>query len=192
RPSAAIAALAAGRLARFDAGRAADEWFVNSMGAGFDADAAIRANRLRRLKGSAAYAVAVAQALAHIRMLRIAAVWDGGRFEGEALVIELGNNSSTGGGFRLVPDARCDDGVLDLCLMTCRGIAGALARLPFVVLARHRGLRDVTLARTTFLDLRAEGEELVVHLDGEIRRFRPAALRVEVAPARLLVIRAAR
>jgi diacylglycerol kinase (ATP) len=181
RPAHAIAALAAGRVARFDAGSVAGEWFVNSMGAGFDAQTAERANRLRRLRGFAAYAVAVVQSLAHIRMLPVVAEWDGGAFGGEALLIELGNNSSTGGGFRLVPDARCDDGRLDLCLMSCKGLRGALARLPAVLLARHRGYPDVTLARTTFLDLRTGDDELVVHLDGEIRRYRPAALRVTIA-----------
>jgi YegS/Rv2252/BmrU family lipid kinase len=192
RPGAAIAALAAGRVARFDAGRAGNEWFVNSMGIGFDADTARRANRLRRLKGFAAYLVAVAQTLADIRMLRITAAWDGGRHDGEALLIELGNNGSTGGGFRLVPDARCDDGQLDLCLITSRGLRGALAKLPFVLVARHAGLRDVTLARTTFLDLQAHADELVVHLDGEIRAYRPAVLRVDVVPACLPVIVASR
>jgi YegS/Rv2252/BmrU family lipid kinase len=192
RPAAAIAALAAGREARLDAGRVGDEWFVNSMGIGFDADTARRANRLRRLKGFAAYLVAVAQTLADIRMLRISAAWDGGGHEGEALLIELGNNGSTGGGFRLVPDARCDDGQLDLCLITSRGLRGALAKLPFVLVARHAGRRGVTLARTTFLDVRAEAEELVAHLDGEIRAYRPAALRVDIVPGCFPVILAGR
>lgn len=97
QPAAAVAALAAGRVARFDAGRVGEEWFVNSMGIGFDADTARRANRLRRLKGFATYLVAVAQTLADIHMLRITAAWDGGHHQGEALLIELGNNDSTGG-----------------------------------------------------------------------------------------------
>jgi diacylglycerol kinase (ATP) len=125
-------------------------------------------------------------------MLRIAAEWDGGGHDGEALLVELGNNSSTGGGFRLVPEARCDDGQLDLCLMTCKGLRGALAKLPFVLVARHAGRRDVILTRTTFLGVRAEAEELVVHLDGEIRAYRPAVLRVTVAPGCLPVILAGR
>jgi YegS/Rv2252/BmrU family lipid kinase len=188
RPADAIEAIAAGRVTRFDAGLAGPEWFVNSMGMGFDADAARRANRLRRLKGFAAYAVAVAQTLADIQPLRIVAEWEGGRHAGAVLLIELGNNSSTGGGFRMVPAARCDDGRLDLCLVRGVGLGAALAKLPFVLLARHAGLRDVTLAQTTFLDVRAEAEELVVHLDGEVRAMRPAVLRVTVAPGCLPVI----
>jgi hypothetical protein len=50
----------------------------------------------------------------------------------------------------------------------------------------------VTLARTTFLDVRAEAEELVAHLDGEIRAYRPAALRVDIVPGCFPVILAGR
>ena len=58
-----------------------------------------------------------------------------------------------------------------------------------MLLAQHARLGDVTLARTRFLDVQApDAAELVVHLEGEVRTFRPAELRIEIVPARLPVL----
>lgn len=188
-PVRAIATLARSQPARWDVGRAGNEYFINSLGIGFDADVAVRVNAQSRLRGFPAYAAAVAQTLARMRPLRVVARWEGGSFSGACLLIELGNCNSTGGGFRLVPSARPDDGKLDLCLVRGIGLRAALARLPFVLLAQHEGLRDVTIARTAFLHVQApDAAELVVHLEGEVRSCRPAELRVEIDPARLPVL----
>ena len=83
-PARAIATLARAEPARWDVGRAGSEYFVNSLGIGFDADVAVRVNTQRRLRGFAAYAVAVAHTLSRIRPLRVIARWEGGTFAGHA------------------------------------------------------------------------------------------------------------
>ena len=42
--------------------------------------------------------------------------WSGGSWEGDMLLASIGNGPRVGGAFMMTPDARNDDGMLDMCL----------------------------------------------------------------------------
>ena len=70
-PRAAIAALAAGAVKRFDVGQAWGEYFVNSLGVGLDADVARRVNLYKHWPGAIGYVVAALQGILHRRTIRL-------------------------------------------------------------------------------------------------------------------------
>jgi YegS/Rv2252/BmrU family lipid kinase len=152
----ALAVALTGADRYLDVGVANGRPFLVMAGIGFDARALDSSQRLKKNLGWGAY---YAAALGHLRdkpmgvQLRAdsrAPV----RLRASALII--GNVGSLPGGVALLPDARPDDGLLDLVAVTAQGLAGWFA-VGTGLLLRHG---TAQLARMTF-------RELHVHLDGE-------------------------
>jgi len=187
----AVHRLAGARLVRLDAGRALDEYFINSLGIGFDAEVARRVAGYHRLRGAPAY---LAAALATFRSFdppTLEVESAGVSFREPTLLLEVGIGSVVGGGFRLTPEAKPDDGLFDVCAIRRLGFFGFLGKLPLAMLGRHGGLKEVRMFRTTRLVIRGEtGRPLVCQLDGEVRSSTGPVI-VEMIPAALPVLLAA-
>ncbi len=189
QPDRAVRRLARGAIRRLDVGQAWDEYFVNSIGIGFDAEVARLVNQSRRGRGLALYLWAVAQVIRRYRPFEAHVVADDRSFTDRMLLLEVGNGPVVGGGFRLTPSAVPDDGILDVCAIGHQSVAGILSKLPLAVLGRHGGLRAVRSFRTTRLAVQGGDGVLLAQLDGEVRacsdrveiRIVPAALPVIVA-----------
>ena len=96
----------------------------------------------------------------------------------------IGNVGELQGGVTLLPGAEPDDGVLDLLVLTARGLAG-WAALAADVLLRRRRTRHV--ARIAFRELHVVLDRPQLwELDGEVMG-RTRQLRVAVRPGALLV-----
>ena len=129
-------------------------------------------------------------ALARYRPRRIRVAWDGGSREQEVMLVAVGNGVCQGGGFHLFPDARPDDGRLDLCIIDRLGaleIPGVVAR---VLRGTHAGCPKVVTERTEWVEIQAaDGGPFLFQMDGEPRRADPPApLRVGLRTAALPVI----
>jgi YegS/Rv2252/BmrU family lipid kinase len=186
--SQAVASLARAQPTRLDVGVAWGEFFINSIGIGFDAEVARRVSEYRRLRGTPAYLAAALKTF-HAFVPPVLAV-DAGTvaFEDSILLLEVGIGAIVGGGFRLTPDARPDDGLFDVCSIRRQGALGFLFKLPLAMLGRHAGLQGVRMFRTDKLTVRSiDGAPLVTQLDGELRTH-PGPLAITLQPAGLPVL----
>lgn len=152
--------------------------FISSLAAGFDAAVAIRALRApRALPGTLRYLWAT---LAELRALRghvLQVACDGvAVHDGEALFASTLNTRSYGSGMPAVPQARIDDGRLDLLLAGRFGRLGTLAMLPLLLSGwhlRHPRVRSLAFQRMqvradTALPLAADGEALAPAREFEV------------------------
>lgn len=183
----AVDRLAQAQERRFDVGRVGETFFVNAFGIGFDAAVAARVRPSRRVPGLLLYLLAVLRTLPGYRPIALTLRTDERSFTGPVFLLEAGNGVSTGGGFYLTPDARPDDGLLDLCRVQPLPLPGLLLRLPFAMFGRHTRFRHVTMERTTRLEIDTM-EPLLAHLDGELHRYEPGTVTVEVVAGVLPVL----
>lgn len=167
-----------------------DPWhFVNGVGLGFDAQVALEASRVRRVRGLAIYAVAVLRTLRRLGAPHIRVVVDGEEVADRELILAtIANGACHGGSFWLTPDASVDDGLLDVLVADRRGLAAVLALIPRVLRGRHLGARGVELRRGTRVSVRSD-TPLPIHADGEIIASGVSELDVELLPGRLRVLR---
>lgn len=170
-----------------DTGTVNGETFAVMAGTGFDAEMMADApSGLKERIGTTAYVLA---ALRHLRddLLPTTVHVDGRPwFEGRSAMVLVGNFGTISGGVDVFPDARPDDGRLDVMVVSAANLrdwAGVAWRL-----LRRRGLGAVAAERTS-------GREIVVttgaprrwELDGEERA--PAdRLEFGIVPASLRVI----
>jgi len=105
-----------------DVGRFGKERFAVMAGAGFDAAMIRNADDLKERLGRAAYLWSGSRNLRAEGFGAAIEVDGSDWYEGRATCILLGNLGDVFGGVRLFPDARPDDGVLELGLVTAEGL----------------------------------------------------------------------
>ncbi len=125
-----------------------------------------------------AYPVGLLRALWSYRAPRLRVTHDGHAEENRFLFVSASNSECAGGGMKLAPGARMDDGRLDLNLIEALGRLAALRQLRRVCQGRHTDHPKVRYFRAT--ELTVEGDTaLEVAADGELIGHTPARLTVQ-------------
>lgn len=154
--------------------------YIGVGGAGLDAEAArLAANRFRLLPGVVRYLAGALLALAGFQPFALDAAFDGRRYRGQAVLVAVANAPAYGGGIRIAPEARMDDGWLDAVVLEQLGWFRALAAVPALL---HSGdLRGLRLHRFRARRVRLSSERPVMfHGDGELLGKVP--VEIEVLP----------
>lgn len=120
-------------------------YFINGFSAGFDAEAAGRVRSyLRHFHGHAAYYLAVLRTLATYRSRNVRLTVDGRvMLDQPMLFVSCCNGTTYGGGFKVAPSAKLDDGLLTVCAVDKVGRWYALRNLPKFALGTHLTLPEV-------------------------------------------------
>jgi YegS/Rv2252/BmrU family lipid kinase len=155
--------------------------FVQLAGVGFDAQAVRAANwELKKKLGPLSYLWAGAQVLWEPR--RVVEVMPGGR----GSIVLIGNGRLYGGKLALFPEARLDDGKLDVCVFE-RWSGLAVTRYVLGVMqGNHTRLPDVKYFQTEQFECRCDSTPVPYELDGEDAGEAP--VRFSVLPRALRVI----
>jgi diacylglycerol kinase (ATP) len=192
--TAAYDTIAKPTIRQFDAGyvqwHGGGEFFVNGMGTGIDVEVVRQILRLPRLPGPLKYLAGLFRALAVYRPVTLRATLPDEVIEQSVMMFAVGNGICQGGGFYLTPQAKPDDGQLEMCVV--RQIP--LWRVPFVLPRVLRGTHGthpvVTMRGFQHVRFEAVGPEpLFFQLDGELREpARASWLEIEVRPGILPVV----
>lgn len=197
-PETALEALRSGRVRRVDAARlrvagaeadeASPRWFVNAMVGGLAGRVARRAHRGRKRRwGALAYRIAALPELLRARAVPTELVLEGvegtERLELSAHAVAVSNGPFAGGGVRVAPAARVDDGWLEVVVVPALGAP----ELSLAVLRTLAGLGD----GGRFLRRRARRVRLAIEgrawLDADGEDVPGCEATVEVVPGALRV-----
>ena len=159
---------------------------INAIGTGIDVDILRRFNRMKLLKGSAAYLVSLVTTVFAYRAKRFFEVTDAGNIPHRALIACAGNGQRIGGGIAICPEAIIDDGKMDVVIID--DIARPAITAAFIKLMKRQIL---TLPSTSFKrlsELKVKSDEpMPIQIDGEIYENLPFDVRV--VPGKLRVYR---
>ena len=141
--------------------------YAGVAGLGFDSEVAAYANRSARfLRGSAVYLYAILRVLPRFTPHRVTLRIDGNLRTEEVMFAVVGNSSRYGGGIRIVPEAKIDDGVLDYCLVHRTSRVQLLKTLPRAYTGSH--VRSAFVETGRGHDFSFESERpMEVYADGE-------------------------
>jgi diacylglycerol kinase family enzyme len=183
-----------GRDQQIDLGSADGAVFAAMAGIGLDAAVVAAAHGLaKRLTGWPAYAVAATGQLLR-RPVTFTIRIDGGEsFSRRARGVTVGNSGWLPGGFAVMPDARLDDGRLDVVVLAPTGPVGWADVGYRVALGSRRDDAQLERFRASSVEIRATEPEVGLprQVDGELIgsattltvRVLPGALLVKVPPA---------
>lgn len=169
-----------------DVVRAGERCFIHMAGAGIDSRMFALANpAAKRRFGWLAYVPAAARAIFH-QPARFTLVIDGDRQDIEAPLVLIANGGSIiTPRFRLMPDLRTDDGMLDVLIFSTT-TAGSVAKILGSMLTRRLHLSPYVIHRTGQTVVLQSEPPLPVQLDGDVAARTPVTF--EVLPAALRVI----
>ena len=189
-PVAALAAQLDGTPERIDLGTINGKPFLNVSGSGFDVEVLRKTEELKSVyPGETAYRKAVLAVVSRYRAMEAELSIDGGPFERRRVTIaEFANGQYIGGGMRVAPDARENDGLLDVVTVVpvWHGLIPLL--LPLFILGVHVRLPLARSVRAREAVLRCKG--MTVNIDGRLEQMDEA--RYAVLPGALRVMRPAK
>lgn len=168
--------------------------FVNMATGGFGSEVTAETPpELKRAVGSLSYLLTGFRRFNEFSARRGSARGPGFEWEGEFLVLAVGNGRQAGGGIALCPEALIDDGMLDIVILPATPESARLDTLLALLKAGMAGLEaEVVRRRLPWLEVSTPGS-LHVNLDGEPAdgdsfRFEiePAALRMHLPRSELL------
>ena len=169
---------------RLDVGRMNDRYFVNGAGIGFDARIADFADRIRLPIGDLVYLVGLMRSLRDgVETPPMSIRFGDNELTGPVTLANFANGPWVGGMFNIAPDARNDDGQLELVYAEPASSLRVLQLLPKILRGQH--LREADVHRFVVRTATIEAEEPVLsHLDGEIQPAR-TLFRIETLPGAL-------
>ena len=175
-------------------------WCINLASGGFGTEVTVETDEgLKKLLGGLAYLVTGIARMGRIEPIAAHIYGDGFDWRGALIALGIGNGRQAGGGQILCPDARIDDGLLDLTVIP--ELEGEMATTVATLMREGRSAaleRVGERARMRALTVESDAP-MALNLDGEpvqARRFEvacvPARLRMHLpehcpllAPARL-------
>lgn len=182
----ACAVLLHGKTQRIDLGKVNDRYFLLMVGIGLDAviAQAVEKKPIKRL-GVLGYLLVGAWLGLGYESFRAYLTIDGRLLRRNALQIVVGNTQLYGGAIKYTWQAKCDDGLLDVCVVRRRSMLGRLVVLWDFLFHREQRQQWVSYERCKTLELHTR-KPVAMQVDGDPSGYTPA--RFSIVPGALKVI----
>jgi YegS/Rv2252/BmrU family lipid kinase len=168
-------------------GAPASRHFVNIASFGFSAETAAKANLShKRFGAKLAFLGALVRSLVSYENVEVNIAVDGAAPQRRTVMLgAVGNGTHFGGGMKICPDSKLDDGLFDLVVVGDFGKLELLGKLATVYEGKHLSLKDVHSARGRKIEVTpVEGSAPInVEVDGESPGRLPAVF--EIVPRAL-------
>ncbi|MBR4361090.1 MAG: diacylglycerol kinase family lipid kinase [Clostridia bacterium] len=186
-PESALEYVLASEPQKTDVGEINGEMFLNEIGTGFDVSVLDYAAKAKKYcRGLLPYLYGVMQTLFRFHAVPITCSVDGGpAVTRDAFVVGVANGRWIGGGIGIAPDARADDGLLDVVIVDKISRRKLLNRLIGLMKGKILTFPETHFVRASQVAFSAPA--MRVNVDGEILAM--PSVQARVLPGALLVRR---
>lgn len=137
-PIKALETIIRGNTTTMDIGRVNDNNFLNISSVGFDAEVVFNNNKLKKkIKSELSYALSVVYTLLQFKKRPVDIEIDGKRTHEDIVLLAVGNGKYYGGGMKILPDAKLNDGELDICIVSNMSKFSLLFLFPTIFKGNH-------------------------------------------------------
>ena len=140
---------------------------MNAVGMGIDVDVLKQAYSGKNTKKSK-YLHSLIVCLAKFKSYDFTVRYDGKESSHSGLIAAVGNGKQIGGGIKTFPEAKIDDGYMDLLIadfISRPKIIGAFLKL---MRGKIRKIKQVTAVKTKYVEFIPKGENYTIQADGEL------------------------
>lgn len=185
--TAACRCLAKGNTRLIDVGYVNGRYFANNSAVGLEPIVTINHDKMRRVKGDLRYVLAAIKTIIQSKSWDMRLDWDCGVYEGQLVIVSVGNSARTGGAFFMTPQAEVDDGLLDFVFASNMSRLKMLTVFPLLFRGKHIGHPKIVYLKTRKLIITST-HPTPIQTDGEI--IDEAATKIEycIIPQKLPVI----
>ena len=155
-----------------------DNYFITIATCGYDTEVSRRAAKGTPLfAGTASYAYAAVETLFYYEPPFVRLEGDFGIHEGPLLLAATGITNRYGGGFQIVPNARIDDGLFDVCIIRPVSSLTVLRLLITLFWGGHVSHPAVSMHQTRTLTIETD-TPILLYADGEPMCETPATIEI--------------
>jgi len=155
-----------GQLKKVDIGKCNDLYFLNGLGIGYDGLVAKKLNQQRqKFKGHLAYLAIVLKGFLFYKEMPVSFQMNGQKYHEPLFMLTIGNGTTFGGGFKITPHAKLNDGFLDICFVKSISPLRRLFNVNRLRVGKHEDVKEITLLQTKKITV--EDAEVEAHMDGE-------------------------
>ncbi len=165
---------------RIDLGVCNDRLFHNGVGIGFDGQIVADMKQKKRpslLWGYGAYLYRVLRILSSYQEKPLSFTLDGKKYNKKVLLLTVANGTTFGGGFMLCPDAKVDDGLLEVCLIEKMQPWNRFLNLSKLGSGEHGKLEEVSFFKASEVVIE-EDKKQWMHIDGELFGHPPFEIKI--------------
>ncbi len=102
------------------------------------------------------------------------------------LIACLGNGRQIGGGIKLFPDAKVDDGYLDLLIVDYLSVFKTFVAFAKLFFGKLEGIKEITQLRCKKAVIHPESEEITIQAEGELYDLKKcSSISAEIVSKRL-------
>lgn len=166
-----------------DLGKVNDRYFINIAGGGSMTELTYEVpSKLKTVLGQLAYYMKGLEKLPRLRPIHLKIESKEQRFDGEAMLFLVANSNSVGGFEKLAPDARMNDGLLDVLILKKCHLADFVRAVTLALRGEHIHDKNVIYFQTDHMEIYSP-DYTQLNLDGELGGTLPC--HVSVLPSHL-------
>jgi YegS/Rv2252/BmrU family lipid kinase len=178
-----------GKEKLIDIAKVNGQYFLNISSVGFDAETSYNTQLTKRIpfiSGSIAYKIAVLITVIRNKNYLVNISYDGKKFSGKILLTAIANGRYYGGGILPAPEAKLDDGMLDICIVIALGRFKILRLFPRYIKGTHIHMEEVHISTAKKIDISCE-KEMPLNIDGEVKLVKHAAFEIIPKGIKILI-----
>lgn len=145
---------------------------INSVGMGIDVDVLQRAYAGKN-KGRSKYLKALLSSLKHFNGCSFTVEYNGIKEKRFGLIAALGNGRQFGGGIKIFPDAKINDGYLDFIIVDYISRSKILGAFIKLMRGKVNSVKGATVVKTKSATFIHEDENYIIQAEGELYQNMP-------------------
>jgi len=181
----AVEKIASGNTKKIDVGffkyPDGEHYFINLLGTGFVANVAHRAGKYKAF-GPLSYVFGVFEELIRLKPVPVQITIDGKVYQRDYIFAEICNSTKTGGNMIMAPDAKIDDGLLDIILLNSISRLNLLKVFPQIFKGTHVNDSHVETFKGKHIEIIPETPQRLSP-DGEV--FGSTPIEVSILPYKI-------
>lgn len=150
-----------------------DYYYLNIMGLGFVADVTETASKLKGF-GNVAYTLGVLYRTLFLKAHRLEIEIDGKTLEGDNIFVEISNTRYTSN-FLMAPDAKIDDGLLDVTILKKLSRRKLLKCFPLIFTGEHIHMDEIDAFQAKKIRIKTDPSKVLTP-DGELIGITPVEI----------------
>jgi YegS/Rv2252/BmrU family lipid kinase len=166
-----------------DVARCNNRYFINGLGLGFEGEVAKALVGKKKYSGKISFLITILKKIFTYRSKNYLIKSTEGFVQGKRLLVDISNGARSGGGFHVAPEAKVNDGLLDIIIVNPINSLQCLWYLPVIEKGKHLKLSIIQHFRIS--EITIESDQIIqYHLDGEY--FEDEKLKIKLLPAKVM------
>jgi diacylglycerol kinase (ATP) len=164
-------------------------YFGNGIGVGFDAAVGFETLKVHWTRGLLAYLIGTIKTVfLYYTPPCLKITLDNETITQVSLMVSVMNGKRMGGGFKMAPESKSDDGLFDLCIVETASKGRIFGLIPYFLGGTQATQPEVKMRRSRRVEIKALEGTFPAHADGETLCLNGSSLTLELLPLELEII----